>query len=120
MFAKRGFSGVSVRDIASAVGVRESALYKHFKNKQDILDKISEVEGVTGADISTAVLKAAIDAINNTPQVITYELLDEVLKEILKAKKAVNDNFEISTRKVSEEYALSQINKGGKQDGINQ
>ena len=40
LFAKRGFSGVSVRDIASAVGVRESALYKHFKNKQDILDKI--------------------------------------------------------------------------------
>ena len=40
LFAKRGFSGVSVRDIASAVGVRESALYKHFKNKQDILDKL--------------------------------------------------------------------------------
>lgn len=40
LFAQRGFSGVSVRDIARAVGVRESALYKHFKNKQDILDKI--------------------------------------------------------------------------------
>lgn len=40
LFAKRGFSGVSVRDIAKAVGVRESALYKHFKNKQDILDQI--------------------------------------------------------------------------------
>lgn len=40
LFAKRGFSGVTVRDIAKAVGVRESALYKHFKNKQDILDKI--------------------------------------------------------------------------------
>ena len=40
LFAQRGFSGVSVRDIAKAVGVRESALYKHFKNKQDILDQI--------------------------------------------------------------------------------
>lgn len=40
LFAQRGFSGVSVRDIAGAVGVRESALYKHFKNKQDILDQI--------------------------------------------------------------------------------
>ncbi len=40
LFAQRGFSGVSVRDIAKAVGVRESALYKHFKNKQDILDRI--------------------------------------------------------------------------------
>lgn len=40
LFAKRGFSGTSVRDIAKVVGVRESALYKHFMNKQDILDKI--------------------------------------------------------------------------------
>lgn len=40
LFAKRGFSGVSVRDIAKEVGVRESALYKHFKNKQDILNQI--------------------------------------------------------------------------------
>lgn len=40
LFAHRGFSGVSVRDIAKEVGVRESALYKHFKNKQDILDQI--------------------------------------------------------------------------------
>lgn len=29
LFAQKGFSGVSVRDIASKVGVRESALYKH-------------------------------------------------------------------------------------------
>lgn len=40
LFAKHGFSGVSVRNIAKEVGVRESALYKHFKNKQDILDQI--------------------------------------------------------------------------------
>lgn len=40
LFSKRGFSGVSVRDIAKEVGVRESALYRHFKSKQDILDNI--------------------------------------------------------------------------------
>jgi AcrR family transcriptional regulator len=40
LFSKHGFSGVSVRDIAKKVGVRESALYKHFKNKQDIFDSI--------------------------------------------------------------------------------
>ncbi len=42
LFAKKGFDGVSVREIAKEVGVRESALYKHFKNKEDILDKIVE------------------------------------------------------------------------------
>lgn len=40
MFSKRGFSAVSVRDISYAVGVKESALYKHFKNKQDVFDTL--------------------------------------------------------------------------------
>lgn len=89
-------------------------------NRNSILEKISEVEGVTGADISTAILKATIDAACNTPYCITYESLKEVLEEILKAKKAVDDNFEITTRKVSQEYALSQINKGETKYGVNQ
>ena len=42
LFSEKGFDGVSVRDIAKQVGVRESALYKHFKSKQEILDKIAE------------------------------------------------------------------------------
>lgn len=42
LFAQKGFDGVSVREIAKEVGVRESALYKHYKNKEDILDKIIE------------------------------------------------------------------------------
>lgn len=40
LFSKSGFEGVSVRDIASAVGVRESALYRHYKNKREIYDVI--------------------------------------------------------------------------------
>lgn len=42
LFAEKGYDGVSVREIGRAVGVRESALYKHFKNKEDILNKIVE------------------------------------------------------------------------------
>ncbi len=40
LFAAKGYDGVSVREIARAVGVRESALYRHFKNKDDILQKV--------------------------------------------------------------------------------
>lgn len=43
LFAKKGFAGVTVRDIAHEVGVRESALYKHYKSKQEILDNIITV-----------------------------------------------------------------------------
>lgn len=40
LFSERGYDGVSVRDISGAVGIRESALYKHFSGKQDIFDSL--------------------------------------------------------------------------------
>lgn len=42
LFSVYGFDSVSVRTIADAVGVANSALYKHFKNKKEILDAIVE------------------------------------------------------------------------------
>lgn len=87
-------------------------------NRTVIIKKISDVEGVTGADISTAILKAAIDVVSDTSACITYEILYGILDEIITAKKSINDNYDMTTRKVSTEYALSQINKGEKKDGI--
>lgn len=40
LFSLRGYDGVSVRDIARAVGIRESSLYNHFENKRAIFDGI--------------------------------------------------------------------------------
>lgn len=42
LFSKLGYDAVSVRDIAAEVELRESALYRHFKSKQDIFDTIME------------------------------------------------------------------------------
>lgn len=43
LFSRRGFHAVSVKEIASAVGIKDSSLYNHFKNKQAIFDTIVEV-----------------------------------------------------------------------------
>ncbi|MFD2445552.1 TetR/AcrR family transcriptional regulator [Bacillus sp. CGMCC 1.16607] len=40
LFSQRGYRGVSIRQITGQVGIKESSLYKHFKNKEDILDII--------------------------------------------------------------------------------
>ena len=40
LFAKHGFQAVSVRDICNQLGLRESAIYYHFVNKQGILDTL--------------------------------------------------------------------------------
>ncbi len=43
LFSVNGFDAVSIRTIADAVGIGNSALYKHFKSKQEIFDTIVEV-----------------------------------------------------------------------------
>jgi AcrR family transcriptional regulator len=40
MFSERGYEAVSIRDICGEVGIKESTLYYHFKNKMDILDSL--------------------------------------------------------------------------------
>jgi AcrR family transcriptional regulator len=39
-FARDGYEAASVTTIAGELGMTKSALYKHYKNKQDILDSI--------------------------------------------------------------------------------
>lgn len=42
LFSQKGFDAVSVREIARTVGIRESSIYNHYKNKEAILDAIME------------------------------------------------------------------------------
>ncbi|MDD2226174.1 MAG: TetR/AcrR family transcriptional regulator [Dysgonamonadaceae bacterium] len=42
LFSVHGYDAVTIREIASEVGIKESSIYNHFKNKQDILNKIIE------------------------------------------------------------------------------
>ncbi|MDD3796778.1 MAG: TetR/AcrR family transcriptional regulator [Lachnospiraceae bacterium] len=42
LFSINGYKGTSVKNIADAVGIKDSSLYKHFKSKQEILDTIVE------------------------------------------------------------------------------
>lgn len=45
LFAESGFFGTSMREIARAVGVRESALYHHFESKEAILETLVQSFG---------------------------------------------------------------------------
>jgi len=40
LFAEKGYKATSVREIARVVGIQQSAIYNHFKNKEAILDEI--------------------------------------------------------------------------------
>lgn len=64
IIGKKGMSGATTAEIASAVGISEGNIYRHFKNKEEIIisviDKIgSDLESLldTVADISDPVQK---------------------------------------------------------------
>ena len=42
LFARNGYEAASVSDIAGELGITKGALYRHYKNKQDIFNSIVE------------------------------------------------------------------------------
>ncbi len=43
-FARRGFAGTKTRDIASAAGVSEAILFRHFATKEDLYHAILDAK----------------------------------------------------------------------------
>jgi len=43
LFSQRGYSSVSIRDICGEVGIKESSIYSHFKNKREIFEILCEM-----------------------------------------------------------------------------
>lgn len=75
-----------------------------------------DFDNLSGSDISTAVLRAALKAANNDDEVIPHEYFEEAVKSILESKKensgAKSDSgITVTTRQVSEEYALKMLGK---------
>ena len=47
LFSRKGYQAVSIRDICGVVGIKESSVYYHFKNKQALMDSlINKVDGI--------------------------------------------------------------------------
>jgi AcrR family transcriptional regulator len=65
VFARRGYHGTSMNDVAEAAGVTKPVLYQHFDSKQALyLALIDDV----GERMSTAIAKATAGAVNGKTQ----------------------------------------------------
>jgi AcrR family transcriptional regulator len=92
LFSQKGFSAVSIRDICGTVGIKESTIYYHFKDKKDIFQTLlQDVEEVTNA-LATAFNKAVsnIQAVEEGPFVsvglgfLNNYLLDEQILKFIR------------------------------------
>jgi AcrR family transcriptional regulator len=63
LFAKTGYAATSIRDIAAALELQPSALYAHFRSKEEVLAELSEV----GHAAHEAALRKAFEEAGEDP-----------------------------------------------------
>jgi AcrR family transcriptional regulator len=68
LFSKKGYSGVSIRDICKEVGIKESSVYNHFKNKQEIFHTLCQHFMEVTNDIALSYYKQISDAATVTEE----------------------------------------------------
>lgn len=63
LFSRFGYEGVSIRQIASNVGIKESSIYNHYNSKESILDSILNyyIERMLAQDIPLDDASANLD-----------------------------------------------------------
>src|SRR5258707_542345 len=66
LFADRGYFGTSLRDIATAVGVRESALYNYFSSKEALFEALMIADHEHKVEFLSAILEEPITDIRAT------------------------------------------------------
>lgn len=60
LFAENGYFGTSLRDVARAVGVRESALYNYFASKDALFEALLDAQQAAKHERLTALTEAPI------------------------------------------------------------
>ena len=92
LFAAKGYKATTVRDIAGAVGIKQGALYNHFKNKDEILATL--VNDLTSSAIVTLFEnkdtqelhkqgKSLLQSIATTFKLISFDRQNEALFRLL-------------------------------------
>ncbi|WP_281950865.1 TetR/AcrR family transcriptional regulator [Nitrosophilus kaiyonis] len=96
-----GYKGASVRKIAKVVGIRESAIYNHFKNKEEIFKEIMKTLFTTPFDeyfekkpIETNALrgKRFLSEYAATIKLITFDVKNEKFFKIILIELMQNKN----------------------------
>lgn len=87
--------------------------------RDSVIKELSKIESVSGSDISSSVLKAAIKTAYLKEDTIKIESIKGFLNEAIATKRFQSDsNYEVTTKKVSENYVREKKEKGGLIDGL--
>jgi len=111
IFARDGYAGTNIKDIADSVGIVKSALYKHFESKEAIWDAVMDriaayyETQVTLLDKRSDIPKTADELIEFTRGMLNFTLHDN---RVVCARKVITtEQFrDIKTRDYANKYFL--------------
>ena len=79
-FAAQGYAGTSLRQIAQAVGIKESAIYAHFASKEAVFRTLSE-QMVTPAVLIQEVFGSNLaDVVRREPAAVVRQLMQQIIE----------------------------------------
>jgi len=92
LFSTKGYKATTVRDIAGSIGIKQSALYNHFKNKEEILETL--IHDLTSSAIVTLFDnkdaqmlhkegKSLLMSIATTFKLLSFDVQNEALFKLL-------------------------------------
>jgi AcrR family transcriptional regulator len=76
LFGEKGYFGTTLRDVASAVGVRESALYNYFPGKEALFEALLTAHAAEKTQRLSAILDGPVVDGRATLERLTIEMLD--------------------------------------------
>lgn len=76
LFSEKGYFGTSLRDIANAVGVRESALYNYFPGKAQLFDALIGTEAEQRTEQLTSLFDGPITDVREPLGRLATQVLD--------------------------------------------
>ncbi len=91
LFSKNGYNGVSMREIAKEVGIKESSIYNHYKNKQEIINNLF--------DFLAETITTNRPSLEDIEKMLDYISVEDVFKQlILEFGKSLNGTLDTIAR----------------------
>jgi AcrR family transcriptional regulator len=121
LFGERGFHGVSVREIAKAVGVQASSIYAHLASKEQLLAELMILGHEEHREwLRLAALESGPDPVDQIRTAVrahvgfhaTYPLLARVCNRELAAISPANAQRVLAIRSDSEQIFVGIVERG--------
>jgi AcrR family transcriptional regulator len=120
---KKGFYKLTIRNIADKIGISEAAIYRHFKNKEDLINNLanlvftrdySHYDVQPGDDffqLLKEIMYQSMEKLKQNPHITAIAFQGEIFREYPNVKEKFNQH-----RKQKEKLIISIV-KAGQEKG---